>query len=63
MASPIPQIENRKIVTYRCGKLRGEFVKSGADRKAITKQESIESTRQLRKQCQNEAEAKGLLTV
>jgi len=31
MAGPIPQIENRKIVTYRCGKLRGEFVKSGAD--------------------------------
>ncbi|WP_207864967.1 hypothetical protein [Pseudomonas sp. 58(2021)] len=60
-AGPIRQIENRKIVIYWCGKLRGEFVKSGANWKASTKQEAIESARQFREQCRAEAEAKGLL--
>ncbi|MCU7217578.1 hypothetical protein [Pseudomonas sp. VE 196-7] len=62
-AGPIRQIEGRRIVTYWCGKLRGDFVKSGADWKASTKEEAIESARRFREQCKTEAKAKGLLSA
>ena len=60
-AGPIRQIENRKIVTYWCGKLRGEFIKIGANWKSTTRREAIESARLFREQCQKEAKDKGLL--
>ncbi|WP_192485664.1 hypothetical protein [Pseudomonas savastanoi] len=61
-AGIIWQKEGSSLLSYWCGKLRGQFVKSGPGWKASTKEQAIENARRFRNECLIEAKAKGLIS-